>query len=98
MWSGSSLLSKAGIADEEEVLTSQNTTADGYTARLLRLDRYAHWNEYKYDELFSRLLKKYPIQLEVLDPQGFDGMRLRYIYAHTLRHYISRRRNLTIFP
>lgn len=79
-------------------LHSRLDAAEGYTARLLRLDRYAHWKEFKYDELFSRLLKKYPVQLEALDPLGFEGIKLRYIFAHTLRYYISRSQNLEDLP
>lgn len=70
-------------------LHSRLDTAEGYTASLLRLDRYAHWKEYKYDELFLRLVGKYPIQLGTLDLLGSYGMTKRYVHAHTLRYLLS---------
>ncbi|EED24007.1 hypothetical protein TSTA_073930 [Talaromyces stipitatus ATCC 10500] len=65
--------------------------AEGDTAFTVRLDRFAMWQEEKYDDLFLEMLKRYPIQLDVLDENGLDGVRRRYVYAHTLRYFISRR-------
>jgi hypothetical protein len=79
-------------------LHSRLDAAEGRTARLLRLDRFAHWKEYEYDEMFLQLLKKYPIQLDILDSGGFRGIRTRYIYAHTLRYYVSRSKHLEDLP
>lgn len=69
-------------------LHSRLDAVEGPTGRLLRLDRFARWKEFKYDEMFLRLLKKYPYQLETLDAHQLVGLRYRYLYAHLLRHYI----------
>lgn len=59
-------------------------TLPGRTANMLRLDRFVHWYEHKHEENNLRLMKKFPVELGLID-FGFYYTARRYIYGHALR-------------